>query len=570
MAMHIDIVPNRNSPPTILLRQSYREGSSVKKRTLANLTGLSDEQVVQMRMIFKGEKLVSVYEAFEVFRSVQHGNVQAVLETMRRLQMADLLNSRSSHERNLVLAMIVARVLRPYSKLATTRWWHMTSLPEELGVETATEDELYRAMDWLFERQEIIERKLASRHLSNDSVILYDLTSSYFEGEKCPLAMRGHNRDQKKGKLQVNYGLLTDSRGCPVAVEVFHGNCADPNTLLPQVRKIRDVFGVERMILVGDRGMICQKQINVLRAEGGIDWITALRTETLKRLVEDKSIQPELFDERNLFEFTHPDFPKERMVACRNPDLARKRAHTRKDLIRATQEALARVTERVGRGRLRGKEKIGVCVGKILNKYKVGKHFELHIEDNRFTFEINDVRVAEEAALDGIYVIRTSVAESRMDAAQAVRTYKSLAQVELAFRTLKSVDMLVRPIRHYTENRVKAHIFLCMLAFYVRWHMLQAWRPLLFTDEEMEIRATRDPVAPVQISPSAKSKASTRKTKEGSCVHSFSTLMGNLGSIVQNHCRPSLTANGSITFMVQTTPTAEQQYALDLLKSISP
>ncbi|MBM4356221.1 MAG: IS1634 family transposase, partial [Deltaproteobacteria bacterium] len=506
MAMHIDIVPNRNSPPAVLLRQSYREGKKVKKRTLANLSSLPMDQVMVIRQVLRGERLTPASEAFEVVRSRHHGHVQAVLETMTRLGFASVINSRPSRERNLVMTMVASRILDPHSKLETTRCWHDTTLPVQLGVEDADEDDLYQAMDWLLERQGHIERKLAARHLESGSVVLYDLSSSYFEGTTCPLASRGHNRDKKAGKLQVNYGLLTDRRGCPISVQVFEGRTGDPKTLLPQVRKVKETFGIDRMVLVGDRGMITQKQIDVLKSEDGIDWVTALRTEAIKRLVEDRSIQPELFDERNLFHFTHPDYPGERMVACRNPFLARSRGHKREDLLAATAKELEKVRGMAEKGRLRGRDKIGVRAGKVLNKYKVGKHFDLEIGDGSFSFSINQDRVAAEAALDGLYVVRTSVSETTMNASETVRTYKGLSQVERAFRTLKSIDLLIRPIYHRLENRVRAHIFLCMLAYYVRWHMLQAWRPLLFADEELDLKATRDPVAPVQPSPSARAK----------------------------------------------------------------
>lgn len=568
MAMHIDIVPNRNSPPAVLLRQSYREGKKVKKRTLANLSSLSMDQVESIRRVLKGEKLAPVEEMLTIERSRHHGHVQAVLETMKRLGFEHLLNSRPSRERDRVMAMVAARVLEPHSKLATTRWWHDTTLPVELGVETADEDELYAVMDWLLERQGVIEQKLAARHLSEGSVVLYDLSSSYFEGSTCPLAALGHNRDGKKGKLQVNYGLLTDPRGCPVAVQVFEGNCGDPKTLLPQVEKVKQSFGVERMVLVGDRGMISQKQIDVLKEEKGVDWVTALRTATLKKLVEDRSIRPELFDERNLFEFTHPDYPGERMVACRNPFLARLRAHKREELLQATVEELTKVQGMAGRGRLKGADQIGLRVGKVLNKYKVGKHFDLAIEEDRFTFEVNDERVQAEAVLDGIYVVRTSVPSSVLDSAETVRTYKGLSQVEQAFRTLKSVDLLVRPIRHRTENRVRAHIFLCMLSYYVRWHMLQAWRPLLFADEELEFKTTRDPVAPAQRSPSAQAKAKTKQLEDGSPAHSFGTLLRSLSTIVRNDCRSPGAPEEAPLFQLTTTPTPDQQRALDLLRTL--
>jgi len=565
MAMHIDIIPNRSSPPAVLLRQSYREGKKVRKRTLANLSSLPMEQIEMIRLVLKGKPLAPVGEAFEVVESRLHGHVQAVLAMVKRLGFEKLVNSRGSRMRDLVVGMVVARILQPNSKLAMTRWWQTTTLPTKLGVVEATEDDLYEAMDWLLERQAHVEKKLVRRHLEGGSIVLYDLSSSYFEGKTCPLAARGHNRDGKKGKLQVNYGLLTDRRGCPVAVRVFEGNTGDPKTLLPQIRKLKDEFGVDNLVIVGDRGMISQKQIDALKDEDGIDWVTALRTGALVKLIEDKSIQPELFDERNLFEFTHPDYPDERMVACRNPELARLRAYKREDLLRATRDELDKVKGMVSRGSVKGKDKIGLRTGKVLNKYKVGKHFDLEIGDATFSYTVNDERVAAEAALDGIYVIRTSVAATRFDGAEAVRVYKDLSQVEQGFRSLKTVDLLVRPIHHRLEGRVRAHVFLCMLSNYVQWHLLQAWRPLLFADSDLARKATRDPVAPAQRSPSAKAKASRKKLPDGTVVHSFRTLLDSLSTIVQNTCRQPGVANDMLDFRVATTPTPQQQRALDLV-----
>lgn len=569
MAMHIDIVPNRNSPPTVLLRQTYREGKKVVKRTLANLSSLPSEQVEMLRRVLKGDKLAPAEGLFDVVRSRHHGHVQAVLEVIRRLGFDRLLCSRPSRERDLVVAMVVARVLRPNSKLATTRWWHDTTLPSSLGVEDADEDELYGAMDWLLEHQREIERKLAGRHLQEGSVVLYDLTSSYFEGETCPLAALGHNRDGKRGKLQVNYGLLADSRGCPIAVQVFAGNTGDPLTLLPQVRKVREEFGIEQMVLVGDRGMITQKQIDALKAEPGIEWITALRSGALAKLIGDRTIRPELFDERNIFEFVHPDYPGERMMACRNPYLARLRVAKRQDLLNATVVELEKVRGMAGKARMKGQDRIGVRVGKVLNKYKVGKHFDLVIGDESFEYSINEERVALEAALDGVYVVRTSAPETRFDRDQTVRTYKDLSQVERAFRTIKGVDLLVRPIRHRTEERVRAHIFLCMLAYYVQWHMLQAWRPLLFADECIELRATRDPVAPAERSEQAMDKVHAKRQPDGTPVHSFTTLLNSLATIVENTCRNRTGPDDAPTFALTTTPSQDQQKALNLLKSVA-
>lgn len=567
--MHIDIVPNRNSPPAVLLRESFREGKKVRKRTLANLSSLSAEQVDAIRRALKGERLLPVCELFETTHSFHHGHVQAVRTAMRRLGFESLLASRPCRERDLILAMVTAQILEPDSKLATTRWWHTTTLPATLGVADADEDDFYEALDWLGTRQEHIEKKLAARHLRNDGLVLYDLTSSYFEGKTCPLAALGHNRDGKKGKLQVNYGLLTDGRGCPVAVSVFDGNTADPKTLLPQVEKLRETFGIDRMVLAGDRGMIAQKQIDVLKHLQGVDWITALKTGAIRDLVLGGHVQLGLFDERNLFELTHPDFPGERLVACRNPALGKLRAHKRQSLLDATVKELDKVRAMVVRGTLKGEGAIGVRVGKVINKYKVSKHVRVELVDNAFSFSLDNESIAQEAALDGIYVIRTSVPKNRISPEDAVRSYKLLSQVERAFRSLKTIDLEVRPIRHHLETRVKAHIFLCVLAQYVVHHMIEAWRPLLFCDEDQAAKKIRDPVAPATRSPEAMEKLTSKVLDDGTAVHSFQTLLKQLSTIVRNVCRPPGASSDANTFEVTTTPTAEQQRAYDLLEAIA-
>ena len=566
--MHIDLVPNRNSKPAVLLRESYREGKKVRKRTLANLSALPMEQVEAIRRVLRGEQLVAVPDLFEVVESFHHGHVQAVLATLKQLEFERLIASRRCRERDLVVAMVAARVLAPHSKLATTRWWHTTTLPERLGVVEASEDDLYEALDWLLARQSAIEQKLAARHLQQGGLVLYDLTSSYFEGKTCPLAALGYNRDRKKGKLQVNYGLLTDARGCPVSVSVFRGNTSDPKTLLPEVSKVRAEFGIHSLVLVGDRGMISQKQIDQLQDLEGMDWITALRSEAIRELVEGGTIQLGLFDERNLFEFTHPDFPHERLMACRNPDLARLRAHKRRELLAATQKELERVRGMVARGRLRGQDAIGVCVGRVVNRYKVAKHFQLGIHERAFAFAIDEAQVAREAALDGIYVIRTSLPAERLTAADSVRAYKDLSKVERALRSFKTVDLHVRPIHHRLADRVRAHIFLAMLAYYVHWHMVEAWRPLLFHDEDQEAKLSRDPVAPAQRSAAARHKAATQQLDDGSEVHSFRTLLTHLSQVVRNVCRRKGAAETEPTFVIDTTPNAKQRQAFDLLRTI--
>ncbi len=568
VSMYIAIIPNRNSPPAILLREGYREDGKVKTRTLANLSKLPPEALAVLRQVLKGDKLVKAGDAFEAIASPHHGHVQAVWVAMQRLGFANLIASRPSRQRDLVVAMVAARILEPDSKLATTRWWHTTTLPAMLGVADADEDDLYAAMDWLLRSQDRIEKKLAARHLQDDGLALYDLSSSYFEGVTCPLAALGHNRDGKKGKLQVNYGLLTDRRGIPVSVSVFKGNTGDPRTLLPQVDKVRKDFGIEQFVLVGDRGMIAQKQIDALREIDGVDWIAALRPEAIKKLVTSGAIQMGLFDERNLFELIHPDFPGERLVACRNPELAKRRSRKRKSLLEATVKELEKVRRMVQRGRLHGKDDIGVRVGKVVNKYKVGKHFTLDIHDDKFGFAIDQEKVAAEASLDGIYVIRTSLSEQRISDEDTVRSYKLLSQVERAFRSFKTIDLKVRPIRHRLEDRVRAHIFLCMLAYYVQWHMLEAWRPLLFCDEAQGAKATRDPVAPAKRSQEALRKVHSKTLDDGSEVHSFQTLLKALSGIVRNICRIPGEGPDAPTFDVLTTPNAKQQRALDLLGTI--
>ena len=567
--MHIDAVPNRTSRPTYLLRESYREGKKVCKRTLANLSALSDEQIEAIRTVLSGVSVRPIQALFETLRSRPHGHVQAVRVAMQRLGLESLIASRASPERDRVCALIAARVLAPHTKLATTRWWHTTTLAEEYGVEEADEDDLYAAMDWLLERQSGIERKLAARHLSEGSLALYDLSSSYFEGTHCPLGKIGHNRDGKKNKLQVNYGLLTTRTGCPVAVSVYEGNTADAKTLMPQVVKLREDFGLEHLVLVGDRGMISHKAIGELRELEGLAWITALKSSQIRSLVEAEALQLGLFDERNLFELAHPDYPGERLIACRNAQLAKLRTHKRQALLEATELELQRIRARIERGRLKGQAAIGLRVGRVLNKYKVGKHFALEIGDKNFHFRRLEDQITAEAALDGIYVIRTGVPKKQMSAADAVRNYKALAHVERAFRSLKTLDLKVRPIHHRLEGRVRAHIFLCMLAYYVEWHLLEAWRELLFADEDQAAKAHRDPVAPAKRSAAALEKATTHTRANGTPVHSFRTLLEELSTLVRNTCRMLGAAAPSATFASLTTPTSLQRRAFELINRIT-
>jgi transposase len=567
--MHIDGVPNRTSRPTYLLRESYREGKKVRKRTLANLSALSDEQIESIRAVLSGQSMRPIEELWQTTRSRPHGAVQAVRVAMQKLGFESLIASRPSPERDAVCAMVAARILSPHTKLATTRWWHTTTLPEEYGVVEADETDLYAAMDWLLERQGQIQKKFAARHLSQGALALYDLSSSYFEGRCCPLAKIGYSRDGKRNTPQVNYGLLTTRAGCPVAISVYEGNTADVNTLLPQVSQLREDFGLERLVLVGDRGMISHKAIDGLRSLDGFAWITALKSSQIRALVQGGTLQLGLFDERNLFEFSHPDFPGERLMACRNVDLGKLRAHKREALLEATEKELEKIRVRVENGSLAGRDKIGVRVGKVVNKYKVGKHFALTIEEARFEFQRLAQQIAAEAALDGIYVIRTSVAKKQMTSAEAVRSYKALAEVERAFRSMKTIDLHIRPIHHHLADRVRAHIFLCMLAYYVEWHMREAWRELLFADEDLKRKVHRDPVAAAERSEAALEKVARRTLKDGSPVHSFRTLLHELSTIVRNTCEACAGDSSGSTFQMTTTANPAQQRAMQLLQSIT-
>jgi transposase len=553
-----------------LLRRSYRDEGKVKNETVGNLSHLPGHVIELVRRALKGETFAPATDTFEITSSITHGDAKAVAIAMRKLGFATLLSSRPCREADLVMAMVAARIIMPHTKLATTRWWHTNTLAEDLGVENADEDDLYQAMDWLLERQPIIEKKLAARHLDENSLVLYDLSSSYFEGTSCPLAKLGHNRDGTGHKLQVNYGLLTTSRGCPVAVSVYEGNTNDAKTLVPQVRKLKDDFGIKHLVIVGDRGMVSQKAIDEIKNIDGLDWITALKSGRIRALLDGGHLQLGLFDERNLFELSHPDYPGERLVACRNAELAKLRSHKRQALLDATTKELTKVQGMVARGRFRDAAAIGVRVGKVVNKYKVAKHFALDIADGRFDFRILDDEVAAEAALDGIYVVRTSVAQNRLDMADTVRNYKMLSNVERAFRTMKTVDLKVRPIHHRLENRVRAHIFLCVLAYYVEWHMREAWRSVLFADEDQKAKAVRDPVAPAKRSVKAARKAVTHELEDGTTTHSFRTLMHDLASIVRNTCRAPGGGPDAPAFTITTTPSPSQRRALDLLEAITP
>ena len=567
--MHIQYIPNRGSRATPLLRESYREAGKVKKRTLANLSALSEAQIESIRAVLRGDLLLPAERVFEICASRAHGHVHAVQIAMQRLGFASLIASKASRERDLVVAMVAARVIEPQTKLATARSWHTSTLAEQFDVAEATEDDLYRAMDWLLERQGTIENKLAARHLSEGSVALYDLSSSYFEGTTCPLARIGHSRDGKRGTLQVNYGLLANAQGCPVSISVYEGNTADSKTLMPVVRQLREDFALERVVMVGDRGMICNAAIEAMREEQGLEWITALKNVSIRKLAETGDLQFGLFDERNLLEIRSAQYPDERLVACRNRALAKLRAHKRESLLAATELKLEAIRARVLAGRLVEPERIGVAVGKVVNQYKVAKHFILNIGERAFSFARNPESIDAEAALDGFYVIRTSVPTKTMEAADCVRHYKSLANVERAFRSLKSIDLQVRPIHHRLESRVRAHLFVCMLAYYVQWHLRQAWRELVFADEDQLARAGRDPVAPAQRSDKARRKVATGRIEDGTPAHSFPTLMKSLATIVRNTCQTPGVGKNAPTFNIVTTANPTQQRALDLVRAIS-
>lgn len=555
---------------THLLRRSYREGDKVKNETLGNLSHLPDAVIEIVRRALRGETFAPVEDRLEIVASRGHGDTDAALLAMRRLGLASLLSARPCREADLVMAMVAARIVAPHTKLATTRWWHTRTLAEELGVADADEDDLYAAMDWLLARQDRIQKKLAGRHLEAGGLVLYDLSSSWFEGKTCPLAKRGYSRDGRKGTLQVNYGVITDRRGCPVAVSVHEGNTADPSTLMPEIERVKERFGIGQLVIVGDRGMVSQKAIDEIKTRDGIDWISALKSGAIRALVDGGQLQLDLFDERNLFELVHPDYPGERLVACRNPQLARLRARTREDLLLATEADLTAIQARIEAGRLKGADKIGLAVGKVVNRYKVAKHFHLDMSATAFSFARHAEKIASEAALDGLYVVRTSLAADRMPPDECVRSYKSLSQVERAFRTMKSVDLKIRPIHHRLENRVRAHIFLCMLAYYVEWHMRQAWRELLFADEDQQAKASRDPVAPAKRSAAAEQKARTHQLADGTPVHSFRTLIEELATIVSNTCRVPGSPGNTQNFTLLTTPNALQRRARELINSINP
>jgi hypothetical protein len=570
--MYIEAVPNRNSPPAILLRESYREAGKVRKRTLCNLSDWPTAYIEGLRGVLKGGTVIPAErDAFTVIRSLPHGHVAAALGTARKIGLDRVLGPGSDRCRDLILALLVGRIVDPASKLATARALSpataASSLGELLGLGEVDEDELYNALDWLLERQPAIEATLAKRHLTNGTLVLYDVSSSYMEGRCCPLAKRGYSRDGKKGTLQIVYGLLCAPDGCPVAIEVFEGNTADPMTLATQIEKLKQRFNLGHVVLVGDRGMITQARITEDIKSAGLDWISSLRAPAIRELVEGGVLQLSLFDQRDMASITAPDFPGERLVVCRNPNLAAERTRKREDLLAATERDLAPIQAAVARKRdpLRGTASIALAVGKVINRHKMAKHFDLDITDAAFSFARKTAEIAAEAATDGVYVIRTSLPKEAFDDAATVRSYKSLAFVERAFRCIKTVDLQVRPVYHRLADRVRAHVFLCMLAYYLEWHMRQRLAPMLFddTDKETADALRASVVAQAQRSPAAVQKQTTGLTDDGMPVHSFRTLLADLATIARNTVTTAITPNYPLT--VVTRPTTIQHKAFQLL-----
>jgi transposase len=565
--MYIEAVPNRGSPPAILLREGWRDGKKTHKRTLANLSEWPPHKIDLFRRLLRDEMLVSPAALFDTERTLPHGHVEAVLGMIRKIGLETVIAAKGSRERDLVVAMIAERLLHPCSKLATTRLWHTTTLAEELAVADADEDDLYAAMDWLVARQDRIEQKLAARHLSDGAVVLYDVSSSYYEGRTCPLARFGHDRDGHTGRPIIVYGVLTDRDGRPVTVSVYPGNTADPTTVRDQVETLRARFGLVRLVLVGDRGMLTQPQIDTLKTAPGLGWISALTSVAIRKLVTQGALQLSLFDHQHLAEISSPDFPGERLMACYNPVLAQERSRKRRALLDATEQGLTKLVRDVARRTKKplAASAIGLKAGKILERHKVGKHYELTIGEGTVQWKRREEAIAAEATLDGIYVIRTSEPADRFSAADTVRTYKSLSQVERAFRCLKGIDVLVRPIRHRTETRVPAHIFLCVLAYYVEWHMRRALAPMLFEDDDLPAaRPRRDPVLPAQATASAKRKKATHTTPDGLPVHSFESLIAELASRARNTYRLK-SDDSKLTFKQVPAPTPTQRRAYELL-----
>ena len=543
-----------------LLRRSYREGGKVKSQTVGNLTALPLAAIEAVKAILRGEAVGALDQAFEIERARPHGDVLAVLGQLRKLGLDTMLAARPRRERELSVAMIASRILEPSSKLATARSWESNTLGSSLGVDDADENELYAAMDWLLERQPAVEKRLAERHLTEGGLVLYDLTSVYLEGSHCELAKRGYSRDGKRGLPQIEFGLLTSREGCPVAVDVFEGNMSDPMTVASQVDKLKNRFGISEVVMVGDRGMLTSARIEALKEVGGVGWISALRSVQIEALVKSGDLQLGLFDQRNLAEISSDKFPGERLVVCKNPALAQDRARKREELLQATERELDKVVEAGKAGRLKSKDETGLRLGKLLGRFKMGKHFKLDITDTGFSYQRDEQGIRDEAALDGIYVTRTSVAKDKLGSDDVVRSYKLLAGVERAFKTMKSIDMQVRPVHHRLADRVRAHIFLCMLAYYVRWHMERAWAPLIFKDEDKP--AAKDVVAPAKRSAGALAKASSQRLPDQTPVHSFRSLLNELATLTKNTVR---VPSSSATFEKLANPTALQSRALQLI-----
>lgn len=569
--MYIEAVPNRNSPPAILLRESYRDNGKVKKRTVLNLSDWPPELIEGFKALLKGGTVLPAKQpVFTIKRSLPHGHIAAILGTLRKIGLDRMLGPAGNRYRDLVIAMIGARLAAPTSKLATARALSpltaTSSLGEVLGLGTVDETALYDALDWLYGRQQAVERALAKRHLEGGCLVLYDVSSSYVEGRHCELAQYGYNRDRKKGKQQIVYGLLCAANGCPVAIEVFEGNTADPNTLNSQITKLKKRFGLDHVVLIGDRGMITQARIDEDLAPAGLDWITALRSSAIRSLVEGGALQLSLFDERDLASITAPDYPNERLIVCRNPALANERARKREDLLDATERDLAKIEAAVKRRQrtLRGKAEIALKVGAVLDRHKMAKHFTLTITDDHFAFARKSEAIANEAALDGLYVIRTSLPKETLSDEGAVRAYKSLAQVERAFRALKTVDLQIRPLHHRLAPRVRAHVFLCMLAYHVEWHMRQELAPMLYDDTDREAaEALRDSVvAKARISPAARTKKIKGQTEDGLPVHSFQSLLADLATLTLNKTVTPLNDDYELALFARPTPIQAKAFNL--------
>lgn len=567
--MYVETVPNRNSRPAVLLREGWREGRRVRKRTLANLTSWPPAKVALLRRVLRDEPLAAPDDAFAVERSLPHGHVEVVLEAMRRLGLPALLDRRRSPRRDRALALVAERVLRPASKLATARLLADSTLAAELGLGAVDEDALYEAMDWLVERQERIERRLAKRHLAEGGQALYDVSSSYYEGRTCPLARFGHSRDGKRGRPVVVYGLLADAEGRPVAVRAHPGDTADPNTLPGEVERLRGAFGLRRVVLVGDRGMLTDARIEDLRRHPGLGWISALRHHAIRKLAEGGTFQPSLFDERGLAEIASDDYPGERLVVCRNPLLAERRRRKREELLAATEAGFERISKEVARRTRKPLPAADIAekAARVKSRFKVGKHFDADIADGAFSWSRREADIQREAAVDGFHIVRTDQSAESLSAEDAVRSYKNLARVERAFRCLKTVDLRVRPIHHRAEKRVRAHLFLCVLAYYVEWHLRKALAPLLFQDENLDAAvADRDPVAAARPGEAVRRKKARGTTPDGLPLRSFSTLLAHLATRCRNRCRAKAVPDAP-AFDCDTEPSPVQTRALELVRT---